>query len=134
MNGSFLTYSQATLLLPEAQLSAAGGKALLSISPVWFVLSGKRSSHDQGTLHNFHPEVHHLLTRAIARAGGLQELNATDEVLVTVQNNLAALKELLDKSPHLFHSTPGDHTGARSAAVSEQEAWKVFISNNLHNN
>lgn len=50
----------------------------------------------------------------------------TDEVLVTVQKNLFALKDLLDKSPHLFHSTPGDHTGARSAAVSEQEAWKVF--------
>lgn len=59
-------------------------------------------------------------------AGGLQELNVTDEVLVTVQKNLFALKDLLDKSPHLFHSTPGDHTGARSAAVSEQEAWKVF--------
>jgi nuclear pore complex protein Nup155 len=45
---------------------------------------------------------------------------------VTVQKNLYALKDLLDKSPHLFHSTPGDVTGARSAAVSEQEAWKVL--------
>ncbi|KAI0094802.1 nucleoporin [Irpex rosettiformis] len=58
-------------------------------------------------------------------AGGVQELNVIDAVLVTVQKNLFALKDLLDKSPHLFHSTPGDHTGARSAAASEQEAWKA---------
>ncbi|KAI0695140.1 nucleoporin [Cytidiella melzeri] len=57
--------------------------------------------------------------------GGLQELNVSDDVLVTVQKNLYALKDTLDKSPHLFHSTPGDHTGARSAAASEQEAWKA---------
>ena len=48
-----------------------------------------------------------------------------DDVLVTAQKNLFALKELLDTNPYLFHSAPGDHTGARSASVSEQEAWKV---------
>lgn len=58
---------------------------------------------------------------------GLQEPNVADEVLVTVQKNLYALKDLLDKNPHLFHSTPGDHTGARAAAVTEQEAWKVCM-------
>ncbi|KAI0348539.1 nucleoporin [Trametopsis cervina] len=60
-----------------------------------------------------------------AGSAGLQEPNVSDDVLVTVQKNLYALKDLLDNSPHLFHSTPGDHTGARSAAATEQEAWKV---------
>ena len=58
-------------------------------------------------------------------ANGLQELNVPDDVLVTAQKNLFALKELLDTNPYLFHSAPGDHTGARSAVASEQEAWKV---------
>ena len=48
-----------------------------------------------------------------------------DDILVIAQKNLFALKELLDTNPYLFHSAPGDHTGARSAAASEQEAWKV---------
>ncbi len=56
---------------------------------------------------------------------GLQEPNVPDDVLVTVQKNLYALKELLDKNPHLFHSAPSDYTGARSATAAEQEAWKV---------
>ncbi|KAJ3551449.1 hypothetical protein NM688_g4699 [Phlebia brevispora] len=58
-------------------------------------------------------------------AGGLQAPNISDEVLVIVQKNLQALKDLLDKNPHLFHSAPGDYTGARSATASEQEAWKA---------
>lgn len=44
---------------------------------------------------------------------------------ITAQKNLYALKELLDTNPQLFHSTPGDQTGARGAATSEQEAWKA---------
>lgn len=59
------------------------------------------------------------------RANGLAESNVSDEVLITVQKNLYALKDFLDRNPHLFHSAPGDHTGARAAAASEQEAWKV---------
>ena len=55
----------------------------------------------------------------------MQDLNVPDDVLVTAQKNLFALKELLDTNPYLFHSAPGDHTGARSASVNEQEAWKV---------
>ncbi|KAH9950428.1 nucleoporin [Amylocystis lapponica] len=58
-------------------------------------------------------------------AAGLHELNVLDEILIAIQKNLYALKELLDTNPHLFHSAPGDHTGARSAAASEQEAWKA---------
>ncbi|PIL32067.1 transporter [Ganoderma sinense ZZ0214-1] len=60
-----------------------------------------------------------------AGTGGLQDLNVSDDVLVTAQKNLFALKELLDTNPHLFHSAPGDHAGARSAAASEQEAWRA---------
>ncbi|KAH8099410.1 nucleoporin [Cristinia sonorae] len=56
---------------------------------------------------------------------GSQQPNIADEVLVTVQQNLFALKEMLDRNPQLFHSAPGDHPGARSAAASEQEAWKA---------
>ncbi|KAH9937039.1 Non-repetitive/WGA-negative nucleoporin C-terminal-domain-containing protein [Fomitopsis serialis] len=58
-------------------------------------------------------------------AAGLQHLSVPDDVLVTAQKNLFALKELLDTNPQLFHSAPGDHTGARSTTVSEQEAWKA---------
>ncbi|OSD03533.1 nucleoporin [Trametes coccinea BRFM310] len=60
-----------------------------------------------------------------AGAHGLQELSVPDDVLVIAQKNLFALKELLDTNPYLFHSAPGDHTGARSATASEQEAWKA---------
>ncbi|KAF7796400.1 hypothetical protein EIP86_007577 [Pleurotus ostreatoroseus] len=56
---------------------------------------------------------------------GPQAPNVSDEVLVVVQKNLQALKDLLDKNPHLFHSAPGDYTGARSATANEQEAWKA---------
>ncbi|KAI0082270.1 nucleoporin [Panus rudis PR-1116 ss-1] len=56
---------------------------------------------------------------------GLQEPNISDDVLVVIQKNLFALKEMLDRNPHLFHSAPGDHAGVRSAAATEQEAWKV---------
>ncbi|KAH9857879.1 nucleoporin [Lenzites betulinus] len=58
-------------------------------------------------------------------AHGLQELGVPDDILVIAQKNLFALKELLDTNPYLFHSAPGDHTGARSATGSEQEAWKA---------
>ncbi|KAF9244625.1 nucleoporin [Melanogaster broomeanus] len=56
---------------------------------------------------------------------GLQELNAEENLLVTIQKNLYALKEFLDKNPHLFHSTPGDPTASRSTVGHEQEAWKA---------
>ena len=42
-----------------------------------------------------------------------------------MQKNLFALKDFLDRNPHLFHSAPGDYAGARAAAASEQETWKV---------
>ncbi|EPQ60591.1 nucleoporin [Gloeophyllum trabeum ATCC 11539] len=56
---------------------------------------------------------------------GLAECGIPEETLVTTQKNLHALKEFLDKNPHLFHSAPGDKAGARGAAASEQEAWKA---------
>jgi len=45
--------------------------------------------------------------------------------MAIVQKNLFALKEFLDRNPHLFHSTPGDLAASRSPAGHEQEAWKV---------
>ncbi|KAG6332506.1 hypothetical protein ID866_6583 [Astraeus odoratus] len=56
---------------------------------------------------------------------GLQELNIEEGLLATVQKNLYALKEFMDKNPHLFHSTPGDLAASRGPAGREQEAWKV---------
>jgi nuclear pore complex protein Nup155 len=60
-------------------------------------------------------------------AFGLQELNVNDNLLVTVQKNLYALKEFLGKNPHLFHSTPGDPATSRNTVGHEQEAWKVCL-------
>ncbi|KAI0639300.1 nucleoporin [Trametes polyzona] len=60
-----------------------------------------------------------------AGAHGLRDLSVPDDILLIAQKNLFALKELLDTNPYLFHSAPGDHTGARSATASEQEAWKA---------
>lgn len=42
-----------------------------------------------------------------------------------VQKNMYALKDFLEKNPHLFHSTTGDYSGARSAPAGDQEPWKV---------
>ncbi|EIN14134.1 nucleoporin [Punctularia strigosozonata HHB-11173 SS5] len=56
---------------------------------------------------------------------GLRQLNVDENLLVTIQKNLFALKTFLDKNPQLFHSTPGDQSGARSAGSNEQEAWRV---------
>ncbi|KAL4070880.1 nucleoporin, partial [Scleroderma citrinum] len=63
----------------------------------------------------------------VTKAGslGLQELNVAENLMATVQKNLFALKEFLDRNPHLFHSTPGDLAASRSPAGHEQEAWKA---------
>lgn len=61
----------------------------------------------------------------MCRVGGQQQPNVSDEVLVVVQKNLQALKDVLDENPHLFHVAPHDYTGTRSIPVGEQEAWKA---------
>jgi len=71
----------------------------------------------------------HMLTFDMLTTGrslGLQQSNFEDKLLVTVQKNLFALKEFLDKNPHLFHSVPGEHTVSRMPSGNEQEAWKVI--------
>ncbi|KAJ7103618.1 nucleoporin [Mycena belliarum] len=55
---------------------------------------------------------------------GLQQSAISDKDLVIIQKNVYALKDFLDKNPHLFHSSPGE-TGSGRSAVSEQEAWKA---------
>ncbi|KAJ7492694.1 nucleoporin [Mycena latifolia] len=55
---------------------------------------------------------------------GLQQSAIPDKTLVIIQKNVYALKDFLDKNPHLFHSSPGE-TGNTRSAVSEQEAWKA---------
>ncbi|KAJ7125656.1 nucleoporin [Mycena crocata] len=57
-------------------------------------------------------------------SSGLHQSTIPDKTLVGIQKNVYALKDFLDKNPHLFHSAPGDTGNARSA-VSEQEAWKA---------
>ncbi|KAJ7634229.1 nucleoporin [Mycena polygramma] len=54
---------------------------------------------------------------------GLQQSAIPDKTLVIIQKNVYALKDFLDKNPHLFHSS-GDPGNTR-AAVGEQEAWKA---------
>ncbi|KAH7883515.1 nucleoporin [Phlebopus sp. FC_14] len=58
-------------------------------------------------------------------SSGLQELSVEEDLLVTIQKNLFALKEFLEMNPHLFHSTPGDSAMSRSNIGHEQEAWKA---------
>jgi hypothetical protein len=60
------------------------------------------------------------------RPSGLQQSAIPDKTLVIIQKNVYALKDFLDKNPHLFHSSPGETGNARSAVV-EQEAWKVCL-------
>ncbi|KAJ7071105.1 nucleoporin, partial [Mycena amicta] len=55
---------------------------------------------------------------------GIHRSTVPDTTLVFVQKNVFALKDLLDKNPHLFQSSPAD-TGSARAAASEQEAWKA---------
>lgn len=45
---------------------------------------------------------------------------------MVIQKNLFALKDFLDKNPHLFHSSPSEPSTAR-APMTEQEAWKVCL-------
>jgi len=66
-----------------------------------------------------------LTHRGRHRAFGINESAVHENVYITAQKNLYALKELLDTNPQLFHSTPGDQAGARGATTSEQEAWKA---------
>ncbi|KAE9408173.1 nucleoporin [Gymnopus androsaceus JB14] len=59
----------------------------------------------------------------VASPSGLQPA-VLEERLISIQKNLYALKDLLDKNPHLFHSSPGDSAASRAPAM-EQEAWKA---------
>lgn len=58
-----------------------------------------------------------------SRISNRQKLAVTEITLVTVQKNLFALKDFLDKNPHLFHSYPNE--SSTRVPVTEQEAWKV---------
>ena len=101
-------------------------KALLFTLRGWSGPFGKQRSQNQGGFDtSVCIDVDLCDNILIGSPGRLQQPNISEDVLVTVQKNLYALKELLDRNPHLFHSAPGDHTGARSASASEQEAWKV---------
>ncbi|KAF7306859.1 Nucleoporin [Mycena indigotica] len=55
---------------------------------------------------------------------GIHRSTIADTTLVSIQKNVFALKDFLDKNPHLFQSSPAD-TGNARAAASEQEAWKA---------
>jgi len=57
----------------------------------------------------------------------MQKSNIPDDTLINIQKNLYALKNFLDQNPQLFHSTPGDTAGARTAPINEQEAWRVSL-------
>ncbi|KAF9270147.1 nucleoporin [Marasmius fiardii PR-910] len=58
------------------------------------------------------------------RPSGTPQAAISDTTLVAVQKNLVALKDLLDRNPHLFHSNPGDSASSRPPTM-EQDAWKA---------
>lgn len=60
-----------------------------------------------------------------------QQSSIADKDIITIQKNLYALKEFLDKNPHLFHSSTGDSSATRAPAM-DQEAWKVCIFYESH--
>ncbi|KAG7099133.1 hypothetical protein E1B28_001005 [Marasmius oreades] len=55
---------------------------------------------------------------------GAPQAAISDTTLLAVQKNLVSLKDLLDRNPHLFHSTPGDSASSRPPTI-EQDAWKA---------
>ncbi|THH08723.1 hypothetical protein EW145_g2498 [Phellinidium pouzarii] len=61
-----------------------------------------------------------------------QSTNFDDVALVTVQRNLYALKNFLDRNPQLFSSAPGDHVGSGGRQNNEHDAWKVELSSASH--
>jgi nuclear pore complex protein Nup155 len=63
----------------------------------------------------------------ITSSAGRQHSNISDRVLAVIQKNLQALKDFLDKNPHLFHLSPGDLVVARTTTLTEQDAWKVYL-------
>ncbi|KAF8905503.1 nucleoporin [Gymnopilus junonius] len=60
----------------------------------------------------------------VAGANGKQILSVPEQTLVNAQKNLYALKDFLDRNPHLFHSSPNESPSSRTL-VTEQEAWKA---------
>jgi nuclear pore complex protein Nup155 len=92
------------------------------VRPLW------KSKLTKPGLAELFPKTSKKMLTSLYSAAGLQQSNVADSMLVTVQKNLYALKDFLDKNPHLFHSSPGEPTVSRTPAGHEQEAWKVCFS------
>lgn len=86
------------------------------------IYSGRR----EGLAIYFSRLVRPIWKANIARIGasGQHELGVSPKLLLHVQQNLFALKDFLDKNPHLFHSAAPLEPGNRTSAP-DQEAWKV---------
>jgi nuclear pore complex protein Nup155 len=56
---------------------------------------------------------------------GDYELGVPLKQVLHVQQNLFALKDFLDKNPHLFHSAAPVEQTTNRAPVADQEAWKA---------
>lgn len=54
------------------------------------------------------------------------ELSVPEKDLLQLQKNLFALKDFLERNPHLFHSSPTEPAASRES-LADQEAWKVDI-------
>ncbi|EAU93155.2 nucleoporin Nup157/170 [Coprinopsis cinerea okayama7 len=52
------------------------------------------------------------------------ELAVSEKHLLQAQHNLYALKDFLDRNPHLFQSAPSENAAGRGS-ISDQEAWKA---------
>ncbi|KAF6766148.1 nucleoporin Nup157/170 [Ephemerocybe angulata] len=58
-------------------------------------------------------------------AFGKHELSVSPKTLLHVQQNLFALKDFMDKNPHLFHSATPIEPGTSRTSAADQEAWKA---------
>lgn len=55
-----------------------------------------------------------------------QQLNVPEHTLAMIQKNLSALKEFLDRNPHIFHASPGDTTLNQEALKVNKRTFDYF--------
>ncbi|KAK7059035.1 hypothetical protein VNI00_001659 [Paramarasmius palmivorus] len=104
--------------------------------PVWSERTAYGRSDNQGTaIYSGRREglalyfarlIRPIYKSKLATSGpaGIPQPAIQDDTIVTIQKNLIALKDFLDRNPHLFHSSPGDNAASHGPTM-EQEAWKA---------
>ncbi|KAF9455109.1 nucleoporin [Macrolepiota fuliginosa MF-IS2] len=90
------------------------------------IFSGRR----EGLALYFARLVRPMWKAKLTKLGSLekQQLNVPEGTLVTIQKNLFALKDFLDKNPHLFHASPGDTPVNQEALKAEQHSVTELLA------